>query len=106
MTDITFREFTLKNVERSHRVWPQCDDWSRGDWLIATLGELGEAANISKKIERDGITPELLHEFHREVFDIIAYGFLMIAMTGGDPEAVAKEKWDEVSERNNFSVRL
>ena len=31
--------------------------WSRADWLTATLGELGEAANVAKKLKRiaDGV---------------------------------------------------
>src|SRR5882672_8712220 len=32
-------------------------DWSLSDWMTATLGELGEAANVAKKLNRvrDGI---------------------------------------------------
>jgi NTP pyrophosphatase (non-canonical NTP hydrolase) len=33
------------------------DSWSLSDWMTATLGELGEAANVAKKLNRvrDGI---------------------------------------------------
>jgi NTP pyrophosphatase (non-canonical NTP hydrolase) len=43
------------------------DSWTLDDWLVATMGELGEAANVLKKLNRvrDGIpgnseTPDML----------------------------------------------
>lgn len=43
------------------------DSWSLDDWIVATMGELGEAANVLKKLNRvrDGIpgnseTPDML----------------------------------------------
>lgn len=49
-------------------------DWSLGDWVTATLGELGEATNLLKKIRRgdydlDYIRPELA----KELADVITY---------------------------------
>lgn len=43
-------------------------DWSSSDWLVATLGEMGEAANILKKIRRGDMDvvearPFLVQEF-------------------------------------------
>lgn len=104
--DLTFRKFIDENKKRSSAVWPQCDEWDERDWLDALDGEVGEARNILKKARRDGWTPYLRAAFYREVFDIIAYGFLTISMTGGDPEMIGKEKWNEVSERNNYPERL
>lgn len=106
MAEVTFKHFSAANIERSHKVWPQCDEWDERDWLDALDGEVGEARNILKKARRDGWTPYLRQAFYREVFDIIVYGFLTIAMTGGDPEVIGIEKWNEVSERNDYPGRL
>lgn len=52
---MTFAEFSAMNRRRSeapdgfnHRL----DEWSMSDWFTATMGELGEAANIAKKLNR------------------------------------------------------
>lgn len=57
------------------------DSWSGSDWMVALLGELGEAANILKKLNRvrDGIpgnkaTPDQLREqFADELADAYVY---------------------------------
>ena len=106
-SDITLRALSEKNLTRSDSVWPQCREWSVEKWLMAALGELGEAANIAKKMERDGPTPELLHAFHREMVDLLNYCDLTITMTGGSTQEVCRDKWNEVSERVGYSlVRL
>ena len=65
-----FKDFSAFNRRRceaksgfNHRL----DGWTLSDWMTAVLGELGEAANIAKKLNRvrDGIpgnteTPEQL----------------------------------------------
>lgn len=54
------KEFSRVNRERcespdgfNHKL----GSWSLSDWFTATLGELGEAANVAKKLNRvrDGI---------------------------------------------------
>ena len=56
-----FKEFSKANLERcespkgfNHAL----GSWTTSDWFTATVGELGEAANIAKKLNRvrDGIT--------------------------------------------------
>ena len=116
MPSITFRQFASVNVERSRKVWPQCDTWDERDWLDALDGEVGEARNILKKARRDGWTPELRIAFDHEIFDILAYCFLTLTMPGcehmTDEERVSRldqvtcDKWNEVSARNNYPVRL
>ncbi len=57
------------------------NSWSGSDWMVAVLGELGEAANVLKKLNRvrDGIpgnkeTPEQLREkFASELADAYVY---------------------------------
>lgn len=64
--------------------------WSLSDWMTATLGELGEAANVAKKLNRvrDGIpgnaeTPEQLRQnFADEIADAFIYLDLMAQSQG------------------------
>lgn len=57
---LTFDEFSQANRARSES--PQgfdhkLKDWSTSDWFVALMGEIGEAANIAKKLNRarDGV---------------------------------------------------
>lgn len=47
--------FKNKHGQRAHTS-PDGSDWSPAQWLQATIGELGEYANIRKKFERGDIT--------------------------------------------------
>lgn len=66
------------------------DGWSLSDWMVATIGELGEAANVLKKLNRvrDGIpgnseTPEQLKGmFADELADTYIYLDLMCRSQG------------------------
>lgn len=66
------------------------DSWSLSDWMVATMGELGEAANVLKKLNRvrDGIpgnseTPEQLKQmFADELADTYIYLDLMCRAAG------------------------
>jgi len=60
LTPMTFARFSEQNKQRcehpngfNHKL----NSWSTSDWMTATMGELGEAANIVKKLNRvrDGI---------------------------------------------------
>ena len=57
-------------------------DWSLSDWMTATLGELGEAANVAKKLnrERDGIpgNVETLGQLRQNLADEIADTFIYL----------------------------
>lgn len=83
-TDLTFSTFSQANRKRceapngfNHKL----SDWSRSDWLTAAMGELGEAANVAKKLNRfrDGIRgnkeqeEELRNKFRREIADVFVY---------------------------------
>jgi len=66
------------------------DSWTLSDWMVATMGELGEAANVLKKLNRvrDGIpgnseTPEQLKAmFADELADTYIYLDLMARAAG------------------------
>ena len=49
-------------------------DWSHGEWMNAILGELGEAANIVKKIKRGDFTlEEMALPLAQELADVVTY---------------------------------
>jgi len=48
----SFSEANRKRCEHPKGFNHKLDSWSTSDWMTATLGELGEAANIVKKLNR------------------------------------------------------
>lgn len=81
---MTFNEFSEENRKRCESpngFQHKLSDWSLSDWFTAILGELGEAANIAKKLNRvrDGIRgnketePELRDKLKRELADTFIY---------------------------------
>lgn len=69
-----FQEFQDIAVARSHDLFPQCDDWSPDDWRLALLGELGELANLFKKVRRgDELDDALMANISMEMGDVFAY---------------------------------
>lgn len=60
-------------------------DWSPNDWMVATFGELGEAANILKKIRRrDFSLYDKRAELAQEFSDVVIYLDMMAAECGID----------------------
>lgn len=53
---------------------PDGSDWSKGEWMNAILGELGEAANLVKKVKRGDMPLEAaLGELANEFADVVTY---------------------------------
>lgn len=111
-----FHDFSAVNRQRSespqgfnHRL----DSWSTSDWMTATLGELGEAANLVKKLNRvrDGIpgnwqTEEELREALRhEIADVFIYLDLMAQSLGFELEDAVREKFDRTSAKIGSEIR-
>lgn len=95
---MTFGQFSQANRERCES--PKgfnhpLSGWSTSDWMTATMGELGEAANVAKKLNRvrDGIPgnketeAELRKKLARELADTFVYldlTFQRLGLTLGD----------------------
>lgn len=107
---MTFAEFSKMNRERcespkgfNHAI----DSWSLSDWMTATMGELGEAANVAKKLNRyrDGIRGNnnsvtegvLRDKLRREVGDVFVYLDLMAQACGFTIEEAAREVFEAKS---------
>lgn len=90
------------------------NSWSLSDWMTATLGELGEAANVAKKLNRvrDGIPgnkeseAQLRAKFARELADTFIYLDLMAQAAGIDLPAVVVEVFNAKSEQIGCPIRF
>ena len=107
---LTFREFSLLNrarCESKDGFNHDLKSWSLSDWMTATMGEIGEAANIAKKLNRvrDGIpgnkeTPEELRAaFAKEIADVFIYLDLLAQSQGFALEDVVPMKFNETSRK-------
>jgi NTP pyrophosphatase (non-canonical NTP hydrolase) len=82
------------------------DSWSLSDWMTATMGELGEAANIVKKLNRvrDGIPgnkvspEELRSRLASELADTFIYLDLLAQAAGIRLEDAVKKVFNAKSE--------
>ena len=88
--------------------------WSLSDWMTAILGELGEAANIAKKLNRvrDGIpgnketAEELAAKFRREMADVFIYLDLTCQRAGFVLSDVVADVFDAKSREIGYPERL
>ena len=82
-------------------------DWSLAEWMNAVAGELGEAANIIKKVRRGDLTLEEARPMLAEEFaDIVTYLDITAMQAGVDLGKATQEKFNKVSKRVGSSVRL
>ncbi len=84
---------------------PDGSDWSLGEWSNAVLGELGEAANIIKKIQRGDISledarPALAKEFA----DVLTYLDILSYQAGVNLSTATVDKFNEISRRVGADV--
>lgn len=88
------------------------DDWSPSDWAVAIAGELGEMCSLVKMMnrERDGMTGNkfrpTINDVAKEAADVLIYLDLFCARLGINLGEAARNKFNEVSERNGFPDRL
>lgn len=92
-------------------------DWSPAQWLQATIGELGEFANVRKKFERGDLThAEYVILARKELADVQTYLDILAARAldipgvphpfGVNLGEATVAKWDEVSERVGCNLRI
>lgn len=76
-------------------------DWSDAEWLQAVVGELGEYANLRKKVDRGDLpknadTQALLAD---ELADVVIYLDILAFRLGIDLGEAVISKWNRTSER-------
>jgi len=116
---LTFREFSVTNHRRctSPRGFDHSlESWSLSDWLVAVVGELGEAANILKKLNRvrDGIPGNgegedemsLNIKFRDEIADAFIYLDLLSQAAGFPLDTVIIDKFNRTSAKIGSDIML
>ena len=74
---------------------------------MAALGELGEAANILKKVRRGDLTIDNARDdVGRELADTVTYIFLLASRLDIDLGAAVVKKFNEVSDRVKSPIKL
>ena len=117
MSNLTFTELRTANIQRlptfknAHGQFAHSahdgSDWTLGEWCNAVTGELGEAANVIKKIRRGDVTLEQAREYlAKELADVVTYLDILAFRAGVDLGEATINKFNEVSERVGSPVRL
>lgn len=102
---MTFSERNRIRCESPTGFNHQLASWSLSDWMTATAGELGEAANVIKKLNRirDGIpgNVETLEQLEtmlaEELADVAIYLDLLAQAAGLDLERIREWKFKKTS---------
>lgn len=114
--NLTFDHVSRINGQRCVRWHKDAEEqWAPSDWVVALLGELGEAANILKKIRRvesgtrgefDPPIEQLWEMLAEELADTYLYFDLFCQHVGVFlPNALVK-KFNETSVKYGFPERL
>ncbi|HSV26219.1 MAG TPA: MazG-like family protein [Xanthobacteraceae bacterium] len=113
----SFKEFSRANLKRcesakgfKHSLYK----WDVNKWFVAIMGELGEAANVVKKLNReeDGIVGnkqtdvELQLKLRHEMADAFIYLDLTAQRLGFNIFDAAVEVFDNKSAEIGYPVRL
>jgi len=117
MGRLTFDELRAGNIARLPQFkngkgepahsQPDGSDWSLGEWSNAVLGELGEAANLIKKVARGDYTlDEVRVELAKEFADVQTYLDIIAFRAGIDLGEATIQKWNEVSRRVGCDLRI
>ena len=108
---MTFSERNKRRCESPTGFNHKLDSWSLSDWMTALTGEVGEAANIVKKLNRirDGIPgntqpkEDLLHDLAHELADIAIYLDLFTQTLGWDLEKLREIKFQITSAKIGYT---
>lgn len=114
---LTFASFSIANAIRCQATTGfnhPIDVWDTSDWFLAMTGELGEAANIAKKLNRirNGINgnketeQELRKKLKSELADIFIYLDLLAQHERIDLEEAIRETWNAKSEQIGYSETI
>jgi len=97
-------DFSNANLRRCNESFHDIHQWSPTDWMCAVTGEVGEAANLIKKLKRGERIDT--HLIGKELADAVTYIDLLMTRLGLDLELYMRIKFNEVSDRVKSSVKL
>ena len=114
---LTFQDFSQQNRARCEHAKGfnhPLAGWSTSDWMTAMVGEVGEAANVVKKLNRvrDGVpgnkvsADELRAQLRRELGDVFVYLDLMAQSLGFNIADAATEVFNAKSREIGYPVTL
>lgn len=106
MNKLDFKSLRVANVDRCNGSFFPLAAKDGPWWGNAMAGECGEACNVIKKIDRDGMTPERLADLAKELADVVTYADLLAARFGIDLGEAIACKFNEVSKRVSSGLRL
>lgn len=101
---ITFADFSDANERRCIQAFHPIDEWSPTDWMCCVAGEVGEAANLIKKLKRGERIDT--HVIGLELADAVTYIDLLMTRLGLDLGVYVRSKFNRVSDRVGSSVKL
>ncbi len=82
-------------------------DWSTAEWLQVVIGELGEYANIMKKVQRGDLTmEEAKPSIEKELADVQTYFAILADQLGVDLGQVTQDKFNEISDRVKSDIYI
>ena len=112
---MTFSQRNRKRCEAADGFNHTLHSWDLNRWMVATLGELGEAANIIKKLNRvdDGVpgnspdeTREVLQsKLADEIADAAIYLDLLAQRAGFDLETIREVKFEKTSKKIGYKEK-
>lgn len=86
---------------------PDGSDWSISQWFKAAMGELGEAANVSKKVDRGDLSmDEARSMIADELADVVVYLDILAYQCGVDLGRATTEKWNRTSAKVGCDIRI
>ena len=109
----SFSERNRARCESPNGFNHELDSWSTSDWMTAVTGELGEACNIVKKLNRirDGIPgndpwteseEQLLEALASELADVVIYLDLAAQALGFSLEEIREIKFQKTSKKIGY----
>jgi len=82
-------------------------DWSPASWLQAVIGELGEYANLRKKVERGDFTlAQAKKKLGSELADVVIYLDILATQLGIDLGEAVMETWNAKADQLDIPMRL
>ena len=109
LAGLSFANFRRINVKRSQSVafFGGAKSWTTAEWMMALVGEVGELANILKRVQRGDFNfAGARANCARELADIMAYLDLLAHKLEIDLGQATKQKFNEVSDRVGSDLKI
>lgn len=105
--DLSFLQLRQANLVRAENSFKSCGAWDTPRWIMELIGEVGELANVLKKVERGDFTLEqAIGDIAKEIADVQIYLDLLSAHLAIDLGEATRAKFNEVSARVGSEVTL